>query len=60
MSKPFLNRLGDHYKVIIAVVLVIMGILMFLGYYMDDTKTWRPPPGEDPRMRIPPGEPSNQ
>ena len=56
MAKPFLGRLGDHHKMIITVVLVVMGILMLLGYYWDDTKTWRHPPGEDTRMRIPQGE----
>ena len=53
MKKPFLTRLGERYKLIIAIALVIMGILMALGYYLDDRKTWRPPRDEDPEVRFP-------
>ncbi|MDP6115223.1 MAG: hypothetical protein QGG53_25450 [Planctomycetota bacterium] len=60
MAKPFLNRLGEHWRIGVILILIVFVILFFLGYYLDDTKTWRLPRGEDPRMKLPPGEPTDR
>ncbi len=39
MAKPFLNRLGKHWKPIFIFILILMGVMMLLGYYLDDSKT---------------------
>jgi len=60
MAKLVLNRLGKHWKPIVISILIVMGIIMLLGYYLDDTKSWRPPRDQDPTNRIPPGEPTDR
>ena len=45
MNKKERARLEQYQKVVIAAIILVFFILMFLGYYLDDDKTWKSQPG---------------